>query len=106
MPVYDYQCGKCGEMFEKEHPMAYTGKSRCPACGSRSTVKVFHATGVHFKGSGFYVTDSSKSRASANGEAKSTTPAVPEKPAEPSTNGKADEKKASKIEKKTTPSAK
>ena len=106
MPVYEYLCEKCGEMFEKEHPMAYTGKSRCPACGSRSTTKVFHAAGVHFKGSGFYVTDSSKSRAAANGEAKNTTPAVPEKPAEPSTNGKVEEKKPAKDEKKATTSAK
>lgn len=106
MPVYEYLCGKCGEMFEKEHPMSYTGKSRCPACGSRSTMKVFHAAGVHFKGSGFYVTDSSKSRASANGEVKSSTPAVPGKPAVPSTNGKADDKKASQGKTKTTAATK
>ena len=106
MPVYEYMCEKCGEMFEKEHPMAFTGKTRCTACGSRSTTKVFHAAGVHFKGSGFYVTDSSKSRAAANGEAKGDATTTAEKPVAPSTNGKAESKKASQSKTKTTASTK
>lgn len=76
MPMYDYQCEKCGHGFEHEHAMSFTGKVKCPACGSTRTVKVFHAAGVHFKGSGFYVTDSSNSRSavttpehSGNGQA-------------------------------------
>lgn len=67
MPEYDYQCEKCGADFVKEHPMAFNGKAKCPACGSLRTVKVFHAAGVVFKGSGFYVTDSSTSRNAASG---------------------------------------
>lgn len=62
MPIYDYKCEKCGQGFEHEHAMSYSGKVKCPSCGSTRTVKVFHAAGVHFKGSGFYVTDSSHSR--------------------------------------------
>ncbi|GEM_PF-1968291 len=67
MPWYDYECEKCGHRFEKEHPMVFNGKVRCPACHSTRTMKVFHATGVHFKGSGFYVTDGNGSHAAANG---------------------------------------
>ena len=66
MPLYDYQCEKCGNCFENEHAMSFTGKVKCPACGSVRTTKVFHAAGVHFKGSGFYVTDSTNSRGAAN----------------------------------------
>jgi len=62
MPLYDYQCEKCGVNFEHEHAMSFTGKVKCPACGSVRTTKVFSPAGVHFKGSGFYVTDSSNSR--------------------------------------------
>jgi putative FmdB family regulatory protein len=74
MPVYDYQCEKCGVSFENEHPMNFAGKVRCPACGSRRTAKVFHAAGVHFKGAGFYVTDSSHSRAAVNGGGNGSEP--------------------------------
>ena len=101
MPEYDYQCNKCGAEFVKNHPMAFNGKVKCPACGSARTVKIFHAAGVVFKGSGFYVTDSSNSRQAASGlntngdspdKSEATeTPAA--KPAvEPSANGKPQDK--------------
>lgn len=58
MPAYDYQCEKCGSIFETEHAMTFSGKVKCPQCGSVRTAKVFQAAGIQFKGSGFYVTDS------------------------------------------------
>jgi putative FmdB family regulatory protein len=60
MPWYDYQCEKCGSVFEVQHTMSYSGKVKCRKCGSTRTVKIFQPAGVHFKGSGFYVTDSHK----------------------------------------------
>jgi putative FmdB family regulatory protein len=95
MPEYDYQCEKCERTFVKEHPMAFRGKVKCPYCGSFSTVKVFHAAGVVFKGSGFYVTDSGNGHrtatsVSSNGDA--TTETV--KPAENSNGKKTVEKPA------------
>ncbi|MBN2081434.1 zinc ribbon domain-containing protein [bacterium] len=69
MPEYDYQCEKCETVFVTEHPMSFSGKVKCPACGSTKTTKVFHPAGVVFKGSGFYVTDSSNSRRAASGPA-------------------------------------
>jgi putative FmdB family regulatory protein len=59
MPAYDYQCEKCGSVFETEHAMTFSGRVKCPQCGSVRTSKVFQAAGIQFKGSGFYVTDSS-----------------------------------------------
>lgn len=107
MPEYDYQCEKCEQMFVKEHPMAYRGRVTCPHCGSSRTVKVFHAAGVVFKGSGFYVTDSGNgsrtaTSVSSNGDSR---PASADSPAkkesqqaadQPSTNGKAPTKKPGK----------
>lgn len=58
MPLYDYQCAACGQVFETEHSMSARPKLKCPACGSLRTGKLFNAAGVQFKGSGFYVTDS------------------------------------------------
>jgi putative FmdB family regulatory protein len=34
MPIYEYQCGNCGEDFTRLRPMAeYNAASDCPACG-------------------------------------------------------------------------
>jgi putative FmdB family regulatory protein len=107
MPEYDYQCEKCERMFVIEHPMAHRGKVKCPHCGSLSTVKVFHAAGVVFKGSGFYVTDSGNGHRAAtsvgeNGKsetkpAESSTTGEDKQAADtPSTNGKAPAAKDSK----------
>jgi putative FmdB family regulatory protein len=67
MPVYDFQCEKCGSEFEAERAFGSTAKMKCPHCGSTRTTKVFSAAGIVFKGSGFYVTDS-KSGASKSPE--------------------------------------
>lgn len=58
MPTFDYRCIACGNTFEftkafgsKEHPA-------CPACSNRKTEKLLSPPSVHFKGGGFYKTDS------------------------------------------------
>ncbi len=56
MARYDYKCSACGEVFEVEHPMSETPDVRCPKCGSECS-RVFGASGIVFKGSGFYNTD-------------------------------------------------
>ena len=42
MPIYEYQCTKCGERFEiiSRHGDR-DEKSVCPACGNRKTTQVF-----------------------------------------------------------------
>ncbi len=54
MPVYDYQCGKCGRRFNvtmriSEHDRK---KTRCPKCGSGKVVQQI---------SGFFAKTSKKS---------------------------------------------
>jgi len=89
MAVYDYNCENCGATFEVERPMGFSGRVKCPECGSTRTAKVFAPAGVVFKGSGFYVTDSAgKSSATApstngsspNGDTKPSKPAPPKSP--------------------------
>ena len=37
MPIYEYQCSKCGEKFEALHPMSYDGsKLSCPKCNTKN----------------------------------------------------------------------
>jgi len=57
VPTYDYQCRKCGFISEVVHSMLEDGPTECERCGGQLR-RVFHPTGIIFKGGGFYKTDS------------------------------------------------
>jgi len=57
MPTYEYRCEKCGEQFEVFQSFSDRALRRHPDCGG-PLEKVLHPSGIVFKGSGFYVTDS------------------------------------------------
>lgn len=78
MPAYDYQCRSCGVISEVVHSMLEDGPTTCERCGGQLR-RLVHPTGIIFKGSGFYKTDSrSSSSGSVGGGSKSTTPASSE----------------------------
>ncbi len=65
VPLYDYDCLTCGNIFElkqsfKDDPIAF-----CPKCNGRSRRK-FHAVPVIYKGTGFYTTDYARSKVRTN----------------------------------------
>jgi putative FmdB family regulatory protein len=67
MPLYEYQCAKCGVRFERLQRKGDPAVEECPEC--KGTVRrLIQPPGIIFKGSGFYVTDnrrpSSRSRRS------------------------------------------
>ena len=64
MPTYDYECQKCGEVFEKFHSMTSRPRVKCPECGGRSKKMIGSGAGIIFKGSGFYQTDYRRKNAS------------------------------------------
>jgi putative FmdB family regulatory protein len=83
VPTYDYQCRSCGVITEVVHSMLEDGPSKCDRCGGELRLLV-HPTGIIFKGSGFYKTDSrSSSSGSVAGGGRSATP--PPSDASPST---------------------
>jgi putative FmdB family regulatory protein len=57
VPTYDYQCRSCGTVTEVIHSMLEDGPTVCERCGGELR-RVMHATGIIFRGSGFYKTDS------------------------------------------------
>lgn len=61
MPTYEYECEKCGHRFEKFQNMSDAPVTICPECKGEVHRLVSGGGGVIFKGSGFYVTDYSKS---------------------------------------------
>ena len=40
MPIYEFECKKCGETFEALRPVGDTGsKLSCPSCGAKKPTK-------------------------------------------------------------------
>jgi putative FmdB family regulatory protein len=70
LPTYGYQCEKCGHTFEVSQRMTDPPAASCPTCGAAAR-RLFYPTGIVFKGSGFYATDSRK--ASADGGSSSSS---------------------------------
>jgi putative FmdB family regulatory protein len=66
VPKYDYQCRSCGTITEVVHSMLDDGPTACERCGGQLR-RVFHPTGIIFKGGGFYKTDSRSSSSSSAG---------------------------------------
>src|SRR5580765_4098379 len=59
MPLYEYQCKKCGHRFEKIQKFSDRMVKKCPDCGG-PVEQMISAPAVQFKGSGWYVTDYAK----------------------------------------------
>ncbi len=59
MPNYDYECPKCGHVFETYQPITADPLTKCPEKGCRGKIKrlIGGGGGLLFKGSGFYITD-------------------------------------------------
>jgi putative FmdB family regulatory protein len=55
MPIYEYECPKCGR-FDALQKMSAPALKTHDVCGSKVT-KVMSASAFAFKGSGFYSTD-------------------------------------------------
>lgn len=70
MPIYEYQCAKCGHQLEVLQKFSDEPLRRCTACGEDSLTKLISATNFQLKGGGWYKASPS-SEGSAN---KTTTP--------------------------------
>ena len=63
MPLYEYECKKCGHRFEKIQKFSDRMVKKCPECGGQ-VEQMISAPAVQFKGSGWYVTDYAKKSSS------------------------------------------
>ena len=99
MPIYEYDCSKCGNTFEVLQDKNVT-KEKCPSCGGVSKKKMSVA-GFVFKGSGFYVNDyKGKSEQGGKNSKQETPKDSGAKPAENKTETKSDSKPETKTENK------
>ena len=87
MPTDDYECRSCGHRIEVFHAMTDPGPRRCERCGGPLR-RVLFPTGIIFKGSGFYRTDSRASGPAEDGSGAAAKGSPETK--EPATDGSAD----------------
>ena len=103
MPTYEYRCPSCGTEFEKFQKMSDPPVAECPGCGAEAERRL-SASGLLFKGSGFYITDyrgEGYKKAAEAEKGGSSSDAKPASDAKPS----AESKPAPKPESKPAPKA-
>jgi putative FmdB family regulatory protein len=74
VPLYEYECQKCGRRTEKIESVNGPHLKKCPHCGGK-VERAVTAPAIQFKGSGWYVTDyagKSAAKEQAAGESSST----------------------------------
>ncbi|MEZ4862327.1 MAG: zinc ribbon domain-containing protein [Caldilineaceae bacterium] len=68
MPIYEFICQECGSEFEQIMSFSATKLPHCPRCNSTNVQRQVGRPAIHFKGSGWYITDSKNSgKSAANG---------------------------------------
>jgi putative FmdB family regulatory protein len=107
VPIYEYECGKCG-VFEQSQRMSEPALTKCPTC-RRKVRRLISNTSFQLKGTGWYVTDyarnggkkgkDGKDGDAGKSESKSDTSSTPA--SSDSTSSKSDTKAATGTPAKT-----
>lgn len=66
MPLYEYLCESCGRQMEVMQSFSDPPPAGCDRCGG-PVKKLLSAPGIHFKGSGWYVSDYARGGTGAAG---------------------------------------
>jgi putative FmdB family regulatory protein len=67
MPLYEYRCAKCGNVFETIQKFVDEPLKTHPECGGE-VERLISRSALQFKGSGWYITDYAKSGAPKEGK--------------------------------------
>ena len=80
MPIYEYRCSTCGQNFDVTQRMSDDALTECTvelcvredgkAPGGGEVSRVLFAPAIHFKGTGWYITDYSRKGQPKEGEEK------------------------------------
>ena len=57
MPIYEYECRKCGHQLEAIQKVSGPPLRKCPNCAQRTLQKLISSPVFRLKGSGWYETD-------------------------------------------------
>jgi putative FmdB family regulatory protein len=115
MPIYEYQCDKCGKTFEIFQKMVDKPLTECRECKGRLH-KLISQCSFQLKGTGWYVTDykkpvdaagnggkhTDKNEGTSDTKTETTKETTAESKTESKTEAKAEAKTETKTEMKTT----
>mgnify|MGYP001816182716 CR=1 FL=1 len=83
MPIYEYECSKCGRIDEALQKFSDKPLTKCRHCAGKLN-RLVSRSSFHLKGTGWYVTDyANKSKPSAKPAKAKTKKDTPSKKAEP-----------------------
>ncbi|MBZ5724135.1 MAG: zinc ribbon domain-containing protein [Acidobacteriia bacterium] len=94
MPIYEYNCLRCGETFEVRQKFSDEPVVVHEGCGGE-VEKLISRSSLHFKGSGWYVNDYGRGKS-----ARDTNGKKPEAKTESKSDSKGESKSDSKSESK------
>jgi len=78
LPLYEYECTKCGRRVEKIQKFSDAPLTICEICGG-NLQRLISSPAIHFKGSGWYVTDYAKKSSVATGSSSTDSSPSAEK---------------------------
>ena len=104
MPLYEYRCLNCEELFEVRQKFSDEPVAVHTVCGGQGK-RMLSLPQLHFKGSGFYITDYGKGGKDAikpvTPKSETKSEAKPETKTESKSEAKSESKSESKSETKT-----
>ena len=105
MPLYEYECEKCGDQFEIIQKFSDEPLKTHDKCGG-PVHRLLSAPALQFKGSGWYITDYAKNSSSTNGEtAKKSTSGSESSPSDSSASKSSSESSSSETKTESKPSS-
>jgi putative FmdB family regulatory protein len=102
LPLYEYECKKCGRRMEKIRKFSDPPLTKCESCGGKLE-QLLSSPAIRFKGSGWYINDyAKKSSAPASGSSgDSSSSSEKKEKAEAKADAKSDAKSTGKSEAKS-----
>lgn len=91
MPIYEFQCDRCGHIFERLQKLSDADPDTCPECGEQAIRRRLTAPAFRLAGSGWYETDFKK-----DGDNKRNLVEKPDAAPESKSSDAADAKPAAK----------
>lgn len=103
MPIYEYECSKCGKTIEVIQKFSDKPLKKHEGCGG-SLSKLISASGFQFKGTGWYVTDYARKGKGTDSSPGTTSGETKETSSNEKKEGSADKSASTKAPKKDSSS--
>jgi putative FmdB family regulatory protein len=94
MPIYEFECAACGNVFDRLQKLSDADPTDCPVCGKPQISRRLSAPAFRLAGSGWYETDFKKKGDTQRNLASKDEAPKSETKTEPQTETKAEPKPA------------